>query len=222
MPATARPAPARRPASQRMLDSIYNAAAELIVRKGYQATTLTEVAQAVGLAKSGIYHHIRSKEDLLYEIVRHGMDRLTEQVIAPARATPDPAERLAVLARQYAGFVVGAEDGSGVGPQVTTLVHESRELSPARQREAAAARWNFYRFVRATIQELIDHGRYAPIDASVAAMNFFGAMVWLAQWYRPGGRLSRQEVIENMVRWVCAPVLGAPPRRRNRIPKELS
>lgn len=206
MPATARPAPVRRPASQRMLDSIYRAAAELIVRKGYEATTLAEVGRAVGLAKSGLYHHIRSKEDLLYQIIRHGMVRLEEQVIVPARAVADPAARLELLTRNYAEFILGGEDGSGVGPQVTTLVHESRGLSPARQRDASSVRWGFYRFVRGTIQELIDQGRFAPIDASVATMNFFGAMVWLAQWYVPGGRLSRQQIIEDMVRWVAAPV----------------
>lgn len=211
MAATARPAPARRPASERMLDRLCKAAAELIVRKGYEATTLTEVAEAVGLAKSGLYHHVRSKEELLHLIIRRGMADLEDRVISPARSIADPAARLAFLARSYAGFVLGTEDGSGTAPQVTTLVHESRGLSPARQTEAMAARWEFYRFVRRTFAELIAQGRYAKIDASVATMNFFGAMVWLAQWYRPGGRLSREEVIEDMVRWACAPV-----------PKELS
>lgn len=206
-----RAAPARRPASRRMLDSIYRAAADLIVEKGFEATTLAEVGNAVGLAKSGVYHHIKSKEDLLYDIMRHGMARLEQDVIEPARAVTDPADRLRLLAQRYAEFILGAEDGTGLGPRVTTLVHESRGLSPARKREIEQARWRYYRFIRATMQELADQGRFAPVHPTVAAMSFFGAMVWLAQWYRPGGDLTRQEVIGSMVEMTAGQLIR--PRR---------
>ncbi|MBX9601555.1 MAG: TetR/AcrR family transcriptional regulator [Bryobacteraceae bacterium] len=212
MPENASTMPARRPASRRMLDSIYRAAADLIVEKGFEATTLAEVGSAVGLAKSGVYHHIKSKQDLLYDIMRHGMARLEQDVIEPARAVADPADRLRLLAERYAEFILGAEDGSGLGPRVTTLVHESRGLSPARKREIERARWRYYRFVRGAMQELADQGRFAEVNPTVAAMSFFGAMVWLAQWYRPGGELSRRQVIDSMVEMTAGLLIRRKPR----------
>ncbi len=191
--------PIRRAASRELLDRICRAAAELIVEKGFECTTLTEVGRAVGLAKSGLYHHIQSKEDLLYQVMRHGLSRLDEGVIAPTRAITDPAERLRAIANRYGEFILGSRDGSGVGPQLTTLIHESKGLSPEHLREVARSRLYFYKYVAATMQELMNQGRFAQVDPTVAAMSFFGAMVWLARWYRPGGRLSREAVIADVV-----------------------
>ena len=60
------------------LGEIYRAAALLICEKGYDATSMNDIAEAVGLTKAGIYHHIEGKKDLLFSIMNFGMDELDE------------------------------------------------------------------------------------------------------------------------------------------------
>ena len=57
------------------LDEIYRAAALLICEKGYDATSMNDIAEAVGLTKAGVYHHIEGKRDLLFRIMNFGHGR---------------------------------------------------------------------------------------------------------------------------------------------------
>ena len=54
--------------------AILEAAARLICKQGYEGTSIQEIADACGLTKAGLYHHIESKEQLLVEIMNYGMD----------------------------------------------------------------------------------------------------------------------------------------------------
>src|SRR6202040_2688330 len=61
---------------------IYRVAAEIMCQKGFEATSMNDIADVVGLTKAGIYHYIRGKEDLLFQIMGFGMDMVYEDVIA--------------------------------------------------------------------------------------------------------------------------------------------
>ena len=71
------------------LSEIYRVAARIICEKGFDATSMSDIAEAVGITKAGIYHHIPGKKDLLFRIMNFGMDSLDEQVIAPSRDVRD-------------------------------------------------------------------------------------------------------------------------------------
>src|SRR4051795_11768648 len=79
------------------LAEIYRAAARIICEKGYDATSMNDIAEAVGITKAGIYHHIPGKKDLLFQIMNFGFDELEEEVILPARALTDAEERLRAI-----------------------------------------------------------------------------------------------------------------------------
>ena len=82
-------------------DHIYRVAAEIMCRKGYEATSMNDIAEAVGLTKAGLYHYIRGKEDLLFEIMSFGMDMVDEDVIAPAREIADAQLRLETIVGRH-------------------------------------------------------------------------------------------------------------------------
>ena len=71
------------------LGEIYRAAARIIREKGFDGTSMNDIAEAVGLTKAGLYHHISGKRDLLFGIMTYGMDALEQEVIVPARALTD-------------------------------------------------------------------------------------------------------------------------------------
>src|SRR5436309_13421077 len=81
---------------------ICRTAAQLFRDRGFDATSVSDVAQALGLTKAGLYHYFESKEALLFEIMTFGLDRVRDEVIIPARAIRDPEERLRQLIVRHA------------------------------------------------------------------------------------------------------------------------
>src|SRR6266850_7192922 len=87
------------------LAEIYRAAASIICEKGYDATSMNDIAEAVGITKSGLYHHVSGKRNLLFNIMSFGMDSLEEQVIIPARAITDAEERLRAIITSHVHLI---------------------------------------------------------------------------------------------------------------------
>src|SRR5262249_3596455 len=79
------------------LAEIYREAARIICEKGYDATSMNDIAEAVGITKAGLYHHISGKRTLLFQIMSFGLDALEEEVIAPARGIRDAEQRLRAI-----------------------------------------------------------------------------------------------------------------------------
>jgi len=77
-------------------------AALLFRDRGYDATSVSDVARALGMTKAGLYHHFESKEALLFEIMMYGLERVRDEVIIPVRLVRDPEERLRQLIVRHA------------------------------------------------------------------------------------------------------------------------
>src|SRR6267154_5989610 len=87
-------------------DHIYRVAAGIMCRKGYEATSMNDIADAVGLTKAGMYHYIQGKEHLLFEIMSFAMDMVNENVMTPTRDIADAEERLRALVERHAGRIL--------------------------------------------------------------------------------------------------------------------
>jgi AcrR family transcriptional regulator len=94
--------------------------------RGFDGTSVGDVARALGLTKAGLYHYFDSKEALLFEILMYGLDRVRDDVIVPIRAIRDPEERLRQLIVRHARIAThgrGAVAGKlkAVHPTVATF-----------------------------------------------------------------------------------------------------
>src|SRR5216117_1904217 len=76
---------------------VFEAAAEVFHRKGYDNTSMSDVATAAGLTKAGLYHHIDSKESLLCTVLDYGLDLTEFHVVKPIQEIADPLERLKTM-----------------------------------------------------------------------------------------------------------------------------
>src|SRR5580765_4695866 len=76
---------------------VFEVAAEVFHRKGYDNTSMSDVATAAGLTKAGLYHHVTSKESLLYTVLDSGLDLTESYVVKPLDAIADPLERLKTM-----------------------------------------------------------------------------------------------------------------------------
>jgi len=180
----------RLPKKERIAE-IYHAAARVFREKGYEAASLNDLARATGLTKAGLYHYISSKEALLFEIMNYGMDLVETDVIIPANAVTDPQDRLRTLVRAYVELVM-------TNTTMTVIINEANGLSPVLRQKIRVRRQIFSHFVHDTIQQIKDAGIAEVRDVGITTLNFVGSLVWLAYWYRPDGRLTKKEVIEEI------------------------
>jgi AcrR family transcriptional regulator len=173
---------------------IYVHASRLFVEKGYDATSMSDIAEAVKITKAGLYHFVESKEDLLFTIINWGMDELYDEVVHPAQAVTDPLERLKLVIRNHLNNI--GRVASRHGNPVTRVVDESAGLNPERRRAVDDRKLGYFNLVRGALVELRARGDLAPdLDPTVAAHCVIGAIMWMARWRRPDGQLSLDEII---------------------------
>ena len=167
---------------------VYRTAAKIILQKGYDATSVSDIADALGITKAGLYHYIKGKTELLYEIMKYGLEELEREVLVPAREIADPEERLRFVITTHARIVTR---GDGV---VTILVDEARALTAAQNRHVVRMKRKYIDCLRDTLDEMQKQGQLRGVDTTVAAFSITGAINWISRWYQEGGRLTADEI----------------------------
>lgn len=197
------------------LAEIYRAAAQIICEKGYDATSMNEIAEAVGITKPGLYHHISGKRNLLFGIMNFGMDELEEQVIAPARATKDPEQRLRTIITNHVHLITSRSTPQGNNP-VTIVVDEVAGLTPAHRRKINQRKRAYVDLIRETLEEIKLKGRLSEVDVTAAAFSLLGMILWLSRWYDPAGRLTPEQVCEEVTNIALGGLLRPQSQRSRR------
>jgi AcrR family transcriptional regulator len=180
------------------LSAIYHAAAQIICDKGFDATSMNDIADVVGITKSGLYHHISGKRNLLFQIMTFGMDSLEEQVIIPASAVTDAEQRLRTVIHNHVRLITSRSNLKGNNP-VTIVVDEIAGLTPAHRRKINRRKRAYVDFVRDTLKQLQAEGKLREIDVTTATFSLLGMILWLSRWYNPKGRLTSEQVAEEVV-----------------------
>ena len=183
---------------------MYRTVAQIFRDRGFDATSVSDIARALGLTKAGLYHHFESKETLLFEIMMFGLDKVRDEVIVPVRAIRDPEERLRQLILRH-GRIITRGQGA-----VAHLGDEIRALPPASRRQIENRMRIYFDLVRDTLDELKADGRLRNVDLTVATFSLIGMIVWLPRWFRQDGRLTQDQVAKEL----ATLALGALVRRR--------
>jgi AcrR family transcriptional regulator len=174
--------------------AILDTAAALICERGYERTSIQDIAEACGLTKGGLYHHIEGKEDLLLEIMHYGMDLFEEEVLARVITIADPLERLRECMRRNVVLV-----SEGANKAVIIILHEHATLNGAPQEQINARKKNYVRFLERSFREAMREGLVRKVDPRVAAFSFLGQILWTYKWFRPAGQITPARLAEEMV-----------------------
>jgi TetR/AcrR family transcriptional regulator, cholesterol catabolism regulator len=186
--------------------------AALIFRdRGYDATSVSDIARALGITKAGLYHYFESKEALLLEITNYGLDRVRDDVIVPVKDIRDPGVRLRELVVRHANI---ATHGRGA---IAELVDEIGALPPAARKQVEERMRAYFDLVRGTLHELRDAGRLRDVDPTVATFSLIGTILWLPKWFRQNGRLSQKEVANQIADIALGGLIRSRPRARARV-----
>ena len=190
---------------------VYRTAARIILQKGYDATSVSDIADALGITKAGLYHYISGKTELLFEIMKFGLEELDQHVMVPAHAITDAEERLRFVISAHARLVM---EGDGA---VTILVDEARALSPAQNRKVTKLKRAYLDFIRTTFDELNAEGKLRSVNTTVAAFSIIGSINWLSRWYQADGALSKAEIAEQIADIAFNGVLRLEPQRARKL-----
>lgn len=166
------------------LAEVYRAAAQIILRKGFDATSVNDIANALGMTKAGLYHYINGKKELLFDIMNFGLDELDEEVVSPARAIADPEARLRFIISSHARLVTR---GQGA---ITILVDEITALTPAQNRKITRRKREYFDLLRGLLNELKASGKLSDVDTTAATFSLLGMINWLSRWFRQDGALT--------------------------------
>ena len=160
-------------------ETLINKATEVFVTRGYDGTSMDTVARELGITKSAIYHHVKSKEELLHLAINRGITALDSAVEAESHRTSlNALERL--RAAVHASVVILIEYHHSV-----TLLLRVRGNS-AVEREALEARRRIDDKIRTLVAEAIDEGGLrSDFSPGLVTRLLFGMVNSITEWYRP-------------------------------------
>ncbi len=182
---------------------IFETAARIFCEKGFDKASMGDISAAMGLTKAGIYHHIRSKEELLYEIMSYGMDLFERKVLDRVTTIEDPLERLRATLKGHVLLVTRDRP-----KEITVILHESNALRGRYREKINARKKRYVKFLDRTFRELVKSGVARRIDPAVATFAMLGMINWIYQWYRPGGRLDENALAEALTDMFLGGVLN--------------
>jgi AcrR family transcriptional regulator len=192
MTATENGVPARRGRPGHSLDSLLDIAVAVFNERGYDATSMDELAVRLGITKSAIYHHVPSKVELLRLALDRALDALFAVTEEPGATTGPAIDRLEHVVRGSVR-VLAAEL-----PCVTLLlrVHGNSPVEQA----ALGRRREFDRIVTDLVRAAEEQGDVRPdVDPAVTSRLLFGTVNSLTEWYRPDGGLSADALADALV-----------------------
>jgi AcrR family transcriptional regulator len=176
-------------ARETVLDSrqeILRTAARLFQQRGYDATSMNDVAAALKLSKGGLYHHFQSKDEILFEIMDHAM-QITE-------------DRLRALIRLHIEVVLSPRDR-----EITVMLHENHPLPPSLRKRINSRKKDYVHFLESLMEEVqkkvqekaqkVQPRAKGRVSPRAAAFALLGMINWIYQWYKPEGELQAQNLI---------------------------
>ncbi len=170
---------------------ILRTAARLFQERGYDATSMNDVAAALKLSKGGLYHHFQSKDEILFHIMSHAMDITEERVINPVRRMEGADKRLHELIRLHIEVVLSEEDR-----EITVMLHENHPLPTGLRRKINARKKDYIHFVENLVADAQRHHASASgVTPRAAAFALVGMINWIYQWYKPGGSLTGTDIV---------------------------
>jgi len=170
---------------------ILRTAARLFQQRGYDATSMNDVAAALKLSKGGLYHHFQSKDEILFHIMSHAMDITEERVINVVRRVEGAQERLRTLIRLHIEVVLSEEDR-----EITVMLHENHPLPLALRRKINGRKKDYVHFVENLIAD-VQRQRSSTLTVTprAAAFALLGMINWIYQWHKPEGTLTGDAIV---------------------------
>lgn len=172
--------------------AILEAASNLFIKRGFDGTTMQDIAQELDISRSALYYYFKNKEEILASLTEGltiAAQQLASQVVEQAKA---PDEALRELVHQHAKLILHR-------PVQFRVVDQAEGSLPEKQRKIAeSARRVLLQKFTEVVQRGIDSGAFRMVNARVAAFSIIGMCNWTAWWFKADGAKSAEEIADMM------------------------
>ncbi len=184
---------------------IVEAASELFAWKGFGATSLNDIAEALGVTKVALYYHVKNKEEILRLIYLMVLNMAEEPLRRIVESELSPAEKLRRAVEHHISVTVNTS------PAIKVFYREHAYLTGPFAREIVLREKDYERYFELIIQEGIAEGTFKPgFDSKIITFGLLGMCHWLSQWYNPSGRYTHRQIASMFINMVEGGLLFAP------------
>jgi len=190
------------------LEHILRTSARIFAEKSYHSTSMRDIARATGVSLAGLYHYCKSKEELLFLIQDHCFGRVLERFEQRIKGIDDPFEKLRIFIDNHLSFFAANM------AEMKVLSHEAESLAGDMHKHVSGKKEKYAKQARKILREIqsVSEARLpgkataaSPhvnnrIDLTVATYALFGMMNWIYNWYDSAGKLSVNQLVDNMTR----------------------
>lgn len=178
-------------ASSATKDRILKIAAELFYHNGFAGTSVREIAEAAGVGQSSLYHHLRSKDQILVQLHVAFIDKLVADLQSTAASDAPPADQLQEIARVILATVESHQY------EVTVFLREEHALPEEARVSIVAEHDKVDAIVDSILQRGVNRGDFrSDIHVRLVRLAILGMCNWTYQWFRPNGSVSSSEIAE--------------------------
>jgi AcrR family transcriptional regulator len=178
---------------------LLDCAAQLFRQKGYERTTVRDIASAVGIQSGSIFHHFSSKEDILRAVMSEALVYFTEKLRESIAAVGEPRAKLLACIRCELQFTIGP-DTTAI---MSLLISDWRCLSADAQQAILEYR-NSYEQLWLDVLQGAQKAGLVSGDVFVLRRLLAGAIHWTTNWFQLEGEMSLEDLAHETLRLVCS------------------
>ena len=172
---------------------IIEKATDLFYRHGYVKASIRDIVKAVGITNSTVYIHFRNKDEILYTIINEVGKALLEELRAAIRENEDPVTCLREMVFRQICLMNDKKK------EIKIYMEEQYQLPTSLRKEALKQHRQIYDLYKNIIKKLAERRLLRPIDETVMTFSIFAMMNWSYRWFKENGRLSIEEVAEDII-----------------------
>lgn len=173
-------------------DQIFMISAQLFRRKGFESTTMRDIASELNIEAASLYHHISSKDEILEFICFSMAEKFSVLMKEVNDIYFNSEEKLRMAIKMHVQMLTQNLDYSFV------FIHEWRSLKKEKLAEFIQLRHTYENEFRSIVKHGMDEDIFASVDEKFAVLSILSSVNWITEWYKPEGTMTPAQIAQHI------------------------
>lgn len=173
-------------------EQILQTSAKMFKEKGYASTSMRDIATELGIEAASLYHHIKSKEEILETICFTMADKLITGIAEVNDIYFNAEEKLRMAIKNHVQIISENID------QSATFLHEWRSLSEPKLSEFKTLRDKYESEFKVILNDGVNEDIFDDVDQKFATLTILSTVNWINEWYNPNGKMNAEQIAKKL------------------------